>query len=152
MSGAILVLNATYEPVSRTTLSRAISLVLEGKAVIEEADPLRRLRHMAGEMMWPKVVRLVRYVKVPFRYGSQIWTKQGVLRRDNHTCGYCNGHATTIDHIVPRAQGGRDQWLNTVAACERCNFKKRDRTPKEARMPLLIEPYEPKRMGFLYAS
>lgn len=146
---AVVVINATYEPISRTTVARAITLVLNGVAVIEESDPLRRLRHMTGEFPYPKLIRLLKYVKIPYRYGDATWTKAGVLKRDKQKCGYCNKHATTIDHIIPRAQGGKDTWLNTVAACERCNFKKRDRRPEECGMTLLVEPHVPKRQGFL---
>jgi 5-methylcytosine-specific restriction endonuclease McrA len=48
-----------------------------------------------------------------------------------------------VDHVVPRAQGGQDTWLNTVAACAEDNHRKADRTPAEAGMALLREPFEP---------
>ena len=143
---AVLVYNATYEPLSRTRLARAINLVLSGDAVIEEADPHRRIRHKNGEMPWPKIIRMLRYIKVPLRYGPQTWTKAGVLRRDNKSCGYCSKPATTVDHIHPKSRGGGDTWDNTVAACLKCNAKKRDRTPQEAGMTLLIVPKTPMRM------
>ena len=53
------------------------------------------------------------------------------------------GAATTIDHILPRSRGGKNTWLNTVAACGGCNQRKGDRTPVEARMPLRITPAAP---------
>ena len=53
------------------------------------------------------------------------------------------GDATTVDHVVPRARGGRNTWLNTVAACGGCNQRKGDRTPAEARMPLRTTPQAP---------
>lgn len=149
MTAAVLVLNSTYVPISRTKVSRAITLVLEGLAVIEESDPLRRLRHKHGEFPYPTVLRLLKFVKVPFKYGEVTWTKAGVMRRDHHICGYCGKNATTVDHILPRAQGGQNTWLNTVASCERCNFKKRDRRPEECGMVLRTKPHVPKRQGFL---
>ena len=48
-----------------------------------------------------------------------------------------------MDHVVPRAQGGQDTWLNTVAACAEDNHRKADRTPEEAGMALLRVPFEP---------
>jgi 5-methylcytosine-specific restriction endonuclease McrA len=48
-----------------------------------------------------------------------------------------------VDHVVPRAQGGADSWLNTVASCAEDNHRKADRTPEQAGMPLLREPFEP---------
>ena len=143
---AVVVLNATYEPISRTTLSRAIHLVMNGDAVIEESDPLRRVRHAAGHFPWPKLIRLLRFVKVPFLYGPQAWSKRAVLKRDDFTCAYCRKTADTVDHVKPISRGGgvRD-WLNTVACCGKCNSKKADRTPEEAGMKLLVTPYVPKR-------
>ncbi|MEU8612626.1 HNH endonuclease, partial [Actinoplanes sp. NPDC048791] len=38
---------------------------------------------------------------------------------------------------------GGNTWLNTVAACGRCNQRKGDRTPAEARMPLRWVPTAP---------
>lgn len=39
--------------------------------------------------------------------------------------------------------GGRDGWLNTVASCAEDNHRKADRTPEEAGMPLLRQPFVP---------
>jgi hypothetical protein len=43
----------------------------------------------------------------------------GVLGRD--PCAYCGGEATHLDHIVPRSDGGSDDWTNRTAACATCN-------------------------------
>lgn len=144
MTTAVLVYNTTYEPVSYTRLARAVVLITRGDAVVEEALPDRVIRYKGGEIPWPKVIRLLRFVKVKVRYGPAMWSKRGVLKRDNHTCGYCGRTATTVDHIIPQSRNGeRRCWLNTVAACVKCNGKKRDRTPAEARMHLQITPTTP---------
>lgn len=140
---AVLVLNATYEPISYSRLGRAIALVLDGRAVIEESIPGRFLRHQNGELPYPRLIRLLQFVKVPIRYGPALWSKPGVLKRDKHLCAYCGKTATTIDHIVPASRGGANSWENTVAACLRCNGKKSNRTPKEARMVLQFAPTVP---------
>src|SRR5262249_9025127 len=62
---------------------------------------------------------------------------------DGRRCGYCGGPATTIDHILPRSRGGKNHWLNTVAACCGCNQRKGDRTPAEAGLRLRFEPPTP---------
>ena len=49
----------------------------------------------------------------------------------------------TLDHVIPRSRGGKDVWENMVSACVRCNVKKGNRTPKEAKMPLHITPRKP---------
>lgn len=149
---AVVVLNATYEPISRTKVSRAIRLVMNGDAVIEESDPLRRFRHKNGFVPVPKLIRLLRFIKVPFIYGPQPWSKHGVLKRDHHTCAYCRKHADTVDHIKPTSRGGHPRdWLNTVAACLKCNGKKSDKTPQEAGMKLLVTPYVPKRAQIAFS-
>jgi 5-methylcytosine-specific restriction endonuclease McrA len=58
-------------------------------------------------------------------------------------CAYCGKPAKTVDHVRPKAQGGKTKWDNTVSACFPCNNKKDNRTPEQANMKLLWEPYEP---------
>ncbi|MBC9711788.1 HNH endonuclease [Streptomyces sp. TRM66268-LWL] len=137
-----LVLNASFEPLSTVTLNRAVVLVLTDKAVVEQAHPELRMRAAAVELPVPRVIRLCRYVRVPFRRHAP-WSRRGVLIRDRNKCAYCGRRATTVDHVVPRAQGGGDTWLNTVASCAADNHRKADRTPEQAQMPLLFEPFVP---------
>ena len=146
-----LVLNASFEPLSTVTLNRAVVLVLTDKAVVEQAHPGLRVRAAAVEIPVPRVIRLCRYVRVPFRRRAP-WSRRGVLVRDQHRCAYCGGRATTVDHVVPRAQGGADSWLNTVASCAMDNHRKADRTPEEAGMPLLRQPFEPTPAGAMLLS
>lgn len=37
--------------------------------------------------------------------------------------------AATIEHVLPRTLGGRQSWVNEVAACRACNAAKADRLP-----------------------
>lgn len=137
-----LVLNAGYEPLSTVSLQRAVVLVLQDKAVVEQAHPLLVVRAIGIEVPVPRVLRLRRYVKVPFRQRAS-WSRRGVLIRDQHRCAYCGRRATTVDHLIPRSRGGSDSWLNTVAACVEDNQRKADRTPEQAGMALLRKPFEP---------
>ncbi|MDJ0461891.1 HNH endonuclease [Streptomyces sp. H27-C3] len=137
-----LVLNASFEPLSTVTLNRAVVLVLQDKAVVEQAHPGLLMRAAAVELPVPQVIRLCRYVRVPFRRQAP-WSRRGVLIRDQHRCAYCGRRATTVDHVVPRSQGGEDSWLNTVASCALDNHRKAARTPEEASMPLLRRPFVP---------
>jgi hypothetical protein len=60
----VLVLNASYEPLNVCTVKRAHVLVFKGKAeVIESLD--RPLRSATSTFVWPHVIRLVHYVRVP---------------------------------------------------------------------------------------
>lgn len=147
------VLNASFEALGATKMDRAISLVLRGDAEIVESDESRIVRSMGHNLPFPKVIRLLRYVKVPFTYAEEFFSRAGVLRRDKHTCGYCgkkaaDGLTMTHDHIVPRSKGGPDSWMNAITACTKCNSKKADRTPEEAGMPLLFQPSIPMRIYF----
>jgi 5-methylcytosine-specific restriction endonuclease McrA len=137
---AVLVINADLGPLHRVSLKHAIRMLLRQVAEIHEAEPDR----LIGVFPMPKVVRLVHYVVTKWRYAAgPAWSRPGVMARDDHRCGYCGGHATTVDHIVPRSRGGRNTWTNTVAACGGCNQRKGDRTPAEARMPLRVTPTAP---------
>lgn len=51
-----------------------------------------------------------------------------ILDRDGHTCWWCGGHATTVDHLRPLARGGpRLDPANLAACCAGCNSSKSDR-------------------------
>jgi 5-methylcytosine-specific restriction endonuclease McrA len=109
-------------------------------AEVHEAEPDR----LIGVYPMPRVVRLVQYVVTKWRYtAGPAWSRPGVLNRDGRRCGYCGGPATTVDHIVPRSRGGRNSWMNTVAACGGCNQRKGDRTPAEAGMRLRVKAFAP---------
>ncbi|MFI5960178.1 HNH endonuclease [Cryptosporangium sp. NPDC051539] len=136
----VLVLNADLGPLHRVTLRHAVRMLVRQVAEVHEADPARTL----GGWPRPTVVRLVRYVVTRWRYRrGPAWSRPGVLVRDERYCAYCGGHATTIDHVLPRSRGGQNTWSNTVAACGPCNQRKGDRTPSEARMPLRTTPVIP---------
>jgi hypothetical protein len=137
---AVLVLNADLGPLHRVSLKHALRMLWRQVAEVHEAEPDR----LIGIYPVPKVVRLVQYVVTKWRYSAgPAWSRAGVLNRDRHRCAYCGGTASTIDHVVPRSRGGRNTWLNTVAACGGCNQRKDDRTPAEAGMRLRIKPTAP---------
>lgn len=73
--------------------------------------------------------------------------RRHLFRRDRHTCAYCGqvfrDDDLTMDHVLPQSRKGPSTWMNLVAACRGCNHRKADRTPEEARMPLLYLPYVP---------
>lgn len=52
--------------------------------------------------------------------------KKYIKNRDNHTCFYCGEHGETLDHVVPRAEGGIFTLKNTVCACHDCNNGRKD--------------------------
>lgn len=143
--GTITLLNATYELISnKVPLNKAVRLLALNKAVVEEDDGSGR---MLGIWPFPKIIRLVKYVKISFQAlnGAPQISKRGILMRDHFECAYCGDEANTVDHIVPKSQGGKTSWMNLVACCFRCNQRKSDRTPERAGMKLRKTPYTPKR-------
>ncbi|MAG10550.1 MAG: HNH endonuclease [Actinobacteria bacterium] len=138
----VLVLNASFEPLSVVSARRATCLVLADKAeIIESGEELVRSPSFA--MNVPLVVRLRYMVKAP-RQRRAVLSRRAVFARDDYQCQYCGAHADSIDHIVPRSRGGHHSWENLVAACKPCNLSKRDRTPEEAGMVLRRPSVAPK--------
>ncbi len=153
-----LALNASFEPLTLVPLRRAVRLVLERKAEILEVDEARRFRSERDELPCPTVIRLVRYVHVPHRFRRQV-TNTFLFARDDYVCQYCGRHRRelkgrqflTRDHVLPVSRGGENTWANVVTACSPCNNRKGDRTPDEARMPLLTDPGEPNYVHLVWA-
>ncbi len=151
---SVLLLNASYEPLTVISVRRAVALLLRER--VDAACDEARVLHSAQQALEvPVVLRLRRYVNVP-RRGAR-WSRFGVLRRDGYRCIYCGVAASdkgdgrtldrgdfTIDHIIPRSRGGKNTWGNTACACYACNQRKSNRTPHEVRMPLLWEPKIPR--------
>jgi hypothetical protein len=117
---------------------RALKLVTKGKATVELAT--NKLIYPGIHL--PSVIRLLVYRHVPVRL--QLTTRRNILTRDSFRCQYCgmkfHGSDLTLDHILPRSQGGKNSWENLVACCRKDNQRKADRTPEQAGMPLLRRP------------
>ena len=139
----VLLLNASYEPLGLIGIARAVRLVWKQAAEIIELDGDRVLRSPSFRFPAPSVVRLIQYVDVRGRRRS-VTKRAAILARDGYRCQYCGTRGTafdlTLDHILPRSRGGRTGPENLCAACRVCNQRKGDRTPDEARMPLLANP------------
>lgn len=50
---------------------------------------------------------------------------------------------------MPKSRGGDSSWENLTTACFDCNNKKGNKTPTEARMPLLGKPHKPNYVLYL---
>lgn len=139
----MLLLNASYEGLGIVDISRAVRLVWKGTAEVVELDGERVLRSPRFLFPVPSVIRLLAYVNARKQRGLGSHRTR-VLIRDRFRCQYCGMKGTaselTLDHIRPRSRGGRAAPENLCAACLTCNQRKGDRTPEEARMPLLSNP------------
>lgn len=144
-----LVLNASYEPLNVIEDTRAIVLILQGKA--ESILDTDRLCSGGREaLMFPSVIRLKYMADVP-RLRQVPLSRRALFQRDNYTCQYCGDKPAKleVEHVIPRAQGGKNVWSNVTTACRSCNAHKRDRTPAEAGMTLRTRPYAPSRVAMI---
>ncbi len=147
MNTEVLVLNQDYQPISVCSVQRSVKLVFLEKAELLHDDPDRVIRTVDDEFQYPSVIRLRRYIRLP--YAKIVLSRSNIMKRDNHKCQYCGTKADlTLDHVMPRSRGGKDTWENLVTACNHCNVKKGNRTPDEAAMPLRIKPYRPVHITF----
>lgn len=139
-----LVLDQGYQPHRIIEWQRAVIMLFEGKVeVLSEYD--EDIRSVSITIKMPAVVRLLNRVRG--KKQAVKFSRMNVATRDGFKCQYCGTKhplsKLTYDHVVPRSQGGRTTWENIVMACYSCNEKKADRTPAQAKMPLLKHPVKP---------
>lgn len=151
--GNVLVLNASYEPINVIKDTRAVVLLLQGKAVSElDSDRICASGDRQSMIMFPSVIRLTHMASVP-RLRQVPLSRKALFQRDSFTCQYCGTKPgkLEVEHVIPRSKGGRNVWQNVTTACRACNAKKRDRTPEEAGMILRSKPFAPNRIAMIAA-
>lgn len=156
-----LVLNRNWQPVGVATVAKAITKVWNETArIVDPADyqqyswdlwaqlPAEHelfIQTRSARLRVPEVVTLTNYDRLPTN--AVTFSRRNVFKRDRFTCQYCGvqpgSEELTLDHVIPRAQGGTSTWTNCVLACIECNATKADRTPEQARMPLRTPPKRP---------
>jgi hypothetical protein len=140
MAAVIIYNNGGSEILGAVSVRKAITMVYRGVAYIKvEADG------SFGPYPVPKSIELIKYIFPKWKYNKRIlhYSRKGVLERDGYICAYCFEYANTIDHVIPKCDGGESTWLNTVACCKKCNTKKAGRTPESAGMVLRNKPVQP---------
>ena len=142
LTGRVLLLNFSYEPLGTVGVARAMTLFVRGAITVEEFDGENVLRSVRQTFRVPSVIRLRRYIHLRRAKQARASVRRAqIYMRDGYRCQYCGEHKAaaelTLDHILPRAQGGASLPENLVTACEKCNGRKGNRTPEQARMPLL---------------
>jgi 5-methylcytosine-specific restriction endonuclease McrA len=177
LDGSVLVLNKMFMAVHVVSVRRAFLLLCKELAEVVSLEDGQfstydfetwrevseyRLKHFRQEeddwvrtansqIQVPRVIRLLAYEKVP-RHTVK-FNRRNIFARDNNQCQYCGKRFPTselsLDHIIPRSQGGATTWENIVCACIDCNVRKGGRTPKQAHLSLIRKPEKPKRSPML---
>ena len=162
LNSSVLVVNRSYLPIHVTSVRRAFSLVYSGtaKCVDEQyqtfdfagwaeqaaADGAEMIGTTSGAVRVPRVIVLTLFDRMPRRHAR--YSRTNVFTRDEFTCQYCGEQPPrsqlNLDHVVPRAQGGRTSWENVVASCVSCNRRKGGRTPEQAKLRLRRPPQRPR--------
>lgn len=141
LDGRVLLLNQTYEPLGTVSVARAVVMTFKDTVTVEEYDGDRVLRSARAKFPVPSVIRRREYINVRRRQEASGTKRIRIYIRDKYRCQYCGEKKAprelTLDHILPRSRGGDNSPVNIVTACVQCNNRKGDRTPAEARMPLL---------------
>lgn len=93
----------------------------------------------------PRVIIQPNFSKMPMLNPRP--TKAAIFKRDGGVCQY-TGKALTraeanIDHVIPRAHGGKNTFDNMVLSHKDVNSAKADRTPEQAGLKLIRKPKAP---------
>ncbi len=159
---SVLVLNRHYQPVHVTSVKRAFTLLYLGAARVIapdfstfDFDSWADLRvtykhdaiHTIGRAIRvPRVIVLQLYDRLPTTRVR--FSRLNIYARDDNTCQYCRRQLPrtelNLDHVIPRARGGRTTWENVVCCCVPCNLRKGSKLAYEAGMKLLKQPARPK--------
>ncbi len=148
---AVIVINASYEFLGLVSWQRAMGLLFSGKVeVIKESN--RIVKTVTRTFHVPAVIRLVKFIRQIYKREVP-FSRKNILVRDGYKCQYCgddfNSGDLTVDHIIPKVQGGNNDWTNVVACCRSCNIRKGGRTPRQAGMQLVRKPFKPTIMEFI---
>jgi len=145
---SVLVLNQDYQAIGVCSVERAFVLVLLKKAEMLSDNPAKRLKSVQQDFQFPSIIRLQRYVNIPYKKVNL--SRHNIFKRDRNRCVYCNSKENlTIDHVVPKSLGGKDSWENLVTACQKCNAKKSNLPLEETGLSLRHEPFRPSFVMFL---
>jgi 5-methylcytosine-specific restriction endonuclease McrA len=172
LDARVLVLNRLYGAIRVVDARRAFTLLCKQVAEIvsvengtyvnyslqswaEAAEFQREFEHEQHDWIRtpslviavPKIIRLLGYDRFPKEQVKL--NRRNIYARDGNRCQYCGRHFATkeltLDHVVPRVQGGLNTWDNLVCACVKCNARKGGRTPTEAGIKLIRPAVRPKR-------
>ncbi|MFM7795395.1 MAG: HNH endonuclease [Candidatus Nitrosotenuis sp.] len=154
-----LVLNADYTPLGIISWKKALVWSIKydnyHRMSIEIIDFYKN-DHIIGANNKKYPIPAVAKTSQYFRINNHRikFSRKNLFIRDNYSCQYCGMikdiSELTYDHVIPKSQwthtnSSPTSWTNIVTACSSCNRKKRNRTPKQANMPLKTLPIIPQK-------
>ena len=151
LSWKILIVDVALQPIRITHWTKALMLVILNKAEALSYYKDVFIHSQKVTMPLPNVIKIKKYVG----YGKNLprFSRLNIMFRDNFTCQYCGKQEKkdklTMDHIIPKSQGGKKGWSNIVTSCVPCNQKKSNRTPEQANMSLIRIPSKLKKLPSL---
>ena len=141
----VLVLNYDYTPLNVTSIRRGFVLVDKGKAEIIKSDD-NPITAGYKTFVRPLIIRLLNYIKHKTK-GVRA-SRPRIYKRDHYQCVYCGSNKDlTLDHVLPKSRGGGNEWTNLVTSCFKCNLRKGNRTPEEAKLTMTQKPFVPTLVG-----
>lgn len=164
----VLVLNRNWQPINIRTAQDAFcqmatnvatALDIEGDEHIRPVKwdewitlPVREhdtfVRTARGAIRVPTVIVAVNYARVPKKRPKL--SAKNIRERDGNRCQYTgkllHPDEGSLDHVLPRSRGGKDEWGNLVWSDKTVNAKKGNRLPHEAGLKLLTVPRAPKEL------
>ena len=101
-----------------------------------------------GQIRVPTVIAVMNYAKVTKKRPKL--SARTIRERDGNRCQYAgkllHPDKGSLDHILPRWRGGKDEWENLVWSDKAVNSRKGNRLPHEAGLKLLTVPRAPKQL------
>lgn len=143
MNQRVIVLNADYSFLNLVSWKKAICLLEKGRVEVVKYTNII-VRSVSEAIKIPAVIKLIKFIRTLYRTRVP-FSKKNVMVRDGFKCVYCGieDERFTIDHIIPKAKGGKSTFENCVTACRSCNNKKGDRLCSEAKMFPKVKAYQP---------
>jgi len=96
----------------------------------------------------PTILIAKNYDKMPMRYFkgspkfSQVWYRDNGV--DQYTGKKLREEDASIDHVLPRSKGGKNNWENVVITLKETNWRKGNKLNHEMGLKLVKQPKVPK--------
>lgn len=125
-----LILNGDASPISLIPLSvvpwtEAIKLIYLNKCNVLNHYEDWEVSSPSQSLMVPSVLIMKEFY---YKTKGINFNRLNLLYRDDFTCQYCGKKFPekhlTMDHVIPKRDGGRKNWNNIVICCKVCNQKK----------------------------